>query len=614
MHNIHDLLDALARAYEPRRHRRLLEALWREERWFDASHQRAAAELAAEALARAGLSEVELVPYAADGRTRYQDWTTRMSWECPEAWLRPADAPGELLANRAVCPAAAVMGSGPLGSRGSPVRGRVVDGDAAPLRPEAARGAFVLTRRNPGELKPGLAGSAPAAIVSDFIPTGPGYGDEATAWINAWSDDPDGWYVHAPDAPLAGLMLSPRAGQGLRERLERRPGLVLEGCCESRLEAGEGQCVTAVLGGRRRDREVWIFGHGCEQGAGDNASGVSSLIQALALLAELVRRGDLPRPRLSLRAIVTEECLGMAAFATIRHDLRRRALCGLNLDAVGDASDHERPFNLAFGPLSSPGFGWAVAGLLAESLMRRLKGRWFARPTRFVPTADDMIADPACGIPALWLGHGKEAVGYHSSADVPAICVPESLEAAALLAAAWGDLMASLDDELAAELLDPAAGWLGREIAGQDELGRWAAGGAIRDLGRFGVAASVYGETAARFAPVGAPPLPDLPASGARYRRLTWGTCTLETIEPTRRPILSRWNEAQQAFLYWLALGYPVEAARRLARAEAGELSVLSDEEVSLTLSLGREAGCLLPTPTGTASGDGRTWRRRTRR
>ena len=117
MTTVDELIERVAAVYRPRRHHERLEALWTRERWFDASHQRDAAELALETLREAGLAAAELQPYAADGRTRYQDWMARLSWECPEAWLRVADEPGgALLLDRSTCPASVVMGSGPLGA------------------------------------------------------------------------------------------------------------------------------------------------------------------------------------------------------------------------------------------------------------------------------------------------------------------------------------------------------------------------------------------------------------------------------------------------------------------------------------------------------------------
>lgn len=579
--------------------RDVLEVLWEGERWFDTPRQ---LEGLLKGFEAAGLPEPELVPYATDGETRYQDWMTRLSWECREAWLRFADDSTTFLADRSIQPAAVVMGSGPLGARGEPFRGAVIDGDRDQiLEPYSAANSYLLTRRNPQELKRLLLGTPPAAIVSDFQQGGEerGYSEDTTAWINGWGDDLDGWYVHAQDTVRAGFVISPKAGHRLRQSLARNPDLELEGLCRSRLFAGEAHCLTDVIKGCESDREVWIFAHGYEQGANDNCSGVATVITAFSTIATLVERGDLPPPRRTIRVIVTEECLGMAAFATIRDEARRRALCGLNVDSVGQWSSPARPLDLELGPLSNPGFGWAIAGLTAETLMSRWPDSWFARSSLFVPTADDMIADPACGIPTAALGHGKRSEGYHSSADVPATCSSESLALARSFVACWAYTMASLDDETAPSLVTSARGWLEQELiypqsegGERVELLRWAAAGALRDLEHFGVSSQKYESAASHFAPRDTPPIGGIEQTGTSYRRSLWGTSTLETVSLDKRRGLSRWNEPLHAALFWIGRGCSVETAARLARVEAGELSTRS---LSRFLECCCEAGCLVP-------------------
>lgn len=589
------LLGVIGRAYQAARQRELLAALWEQERWFDTPRQRVAAELARGAFAAAGLSDARLAPYLCDGRTRYQDWTTHMAWDCPAARLATED--GLVLADRSECPCAVVAWSGPLGSAAAPAVAGVVDADVpGTLTPEVVEGKFVLTARYPLETKHRLLGMRPLALLSDFLGEGPGYTPETTKWCNTWSDGPYGWYFHADDMVLPGFVLSPAKGRMLRERLAANPRLRLAGFCDARLYEGHGQDVTAVLPGRDPSREVWLFGHAAEQGAHDNASGVAAIIEAMRLLAGLVASGALPRPRHSIRAILTEECIGMLAFVTAHDGLRRRALAGLNLDGVGDEAPAARPFAVHYGPLSNPGFGWAVGALLADALREHAGDAWHIRLKPFVPTADDMVADPACGIPAIWLGKTGAARGYHSSADTPGVCDPDSLRNSTLFAAAWAYLMASMDDSLAGQLIGPAAAWLERELLGptgpgvdrlrdqkpgppsaatqaEDDalrLRRWAAARVLRDLGRWGVDEAIYEPAAAGFAPTDAEPLPGLPAQGPVYSRTVWGTCTCETLPRERRMGLFPWSRWLTSGLYWCDGRRPLAVVERLARAETG--------------------------------------------
>lgn len=572
---LESLIETIDAGYHARRTWDFLVSFWEQERWFDTPHQRAAAELARTALEEAGLSDVRLAPYPADGKTRLQDWIMHMAWDCPSARLAYADS-GEALADREKVQAATVYWCGPLASKDRPAVGEVVDGDALEsITAKAVKGKFVLTAKPPAEMKRRVLHADPLAVVSDYLGEGIGYTEQTTKWCNTWSDAPGGWYYHANDKEMAGFCLSPAAGKKLRERLAEDPHLKLAGFCDARVYAGAGQNVTAVLEGEDPSREIWIYGHACEQGAHDNCSGVSILVESLRTLQELIVAGKLPRPRFSIRAITTEECIGMIAFATLQDDLRRRALAGLNVDAGGNPAPADLPYILNYGPLSNPSFGWAAAALVGLTVKQKAGDAWHLRFKRFVPNADDMISDPHCGIPAMWLGKGGNSVGYHSSSDTPEEAVsPDSLRFNTLLTAAWAYAMASMDDKLAGELIAPAVKWIDANVLGgeadAERLRRWSAAGVLRDLARWGVSESIYEPAAAEYSPAGAPPLPDLPTQGPRYVRTTWGTATLETLPADRREGFSRWSGWQTAALYWNDGRRPIAAVERLAKAEAG--------------------------------------------
>jgi len=572
---IESLIDTIDSVWRADRHRDLLVRLWEQERWFDSPRQRAAAEMVRDELQHAGLSDAHLAAYPCDGSTRLQDWTMHLAWDCPAARLAFADG-DVVLADRAETPACVVFWSGPLASADRPAVGEVVDGDTLDsVTADAVDGRFVLTAAPPVEMKRRLLGTRPLAVVSDYLGEEVGYTEHTTKWCNAWSDSPGGWYVHATDTVMPGFCLSPARGRVLRDRLARAPRLKLAGFCDARLYPGEGQNVTALLEGTDPAREVWLYGHACEQGAHDNTSGVSVLIESLRLLNELVESGHVPRPRHSIRVITTEECIGMVAFASLHDDLRRRALVGLNIDGAGDSAPADRSFYLHYGPLSNPTFGWATAALIGARLRHRAAGAWHVGTRRFVPTADDMISDPNCGVPSMWLGKGGSCTGYHSSADTPDVCTDASLRFNTLLAASWAYVMATLSDESAAALIGPAVEWIDANLAaaGGDDgarLSRWAAGRMLRDLARWGVGEAVYEPAAAVYAPADAPPLPGLPADGPRYARTVWGTCTYETLPLDRQQGLSRWSPWATSALYWTDGHRAVAAVERLASAEAG--------------------------------------------
>ena len=570
-----DIIRTIDAAYDGRHAWDFLERFWQFEKWFDTPHQRAAAEMARDELIASGLSNARLATYPCDGRTRCQDWMMHTAWDCPAARLWLADS-GEVLADRELVQCSTVFWSGPLASADAPAVGEVIDGDKLDkIRPADVKGKYVLTGKMAKEMKLRLLRCKPLAVVSDFLGENPRYTDETVKWNNTWSDSPDGWYFHADDRVMAGFVISPAAGRKLRERMAAGP-VKLAGFCQARLYEGSGQNVTAVLEGTDPSREIWIYGHACEQGAHDNCSGVTVLVAALRALKALVVAGRLPRPRFSIRAITTEECIGMLAFATLNDDIRRRALAGLNIDAGGNPAPAEAPYVLNYGPMSSPSFAWPAAAAVAGQVKALAGDAWHVRYKRFIPTADDMIADPNCGVPSLWLGKGGNSLGYHSSADTMAVISPDSLRCNTVLAAAWAYALATMDDALAAEMLPGATAWLEANVLGGEgdaaELNRWAAGRALRDLARFGVTESVFGAAADKYSPADAPPMAGLPTDGPRFIRRTWGTATLETLPVADRKGFTRWSGWGTAALYWTDGRRSLPAIERLAAAECGSV------------------------------------------
>ncbi len=579
LNSVQSLFDLLAGAYNAERHMDLVEATYAQERWFDTPRQRKAAELVVDALKRGGIPNAELVEYPADGKTRFQDWISHVAWDCNDAMLGIQDT-GELLGSRAESPTTVVIFCGPLASEKHPAMGGVIDLDKIESpTPEQVADKFVLTAGPPHPAKRKLmkAGCKPLAIVSDWIGTLPGIDENAVKWCNTWSDSPtgEGWYLHAHDTVMTGFVISPRAGKLLRKRLAANPDLRLSGWCDARIYSGAGQCPTGVLPGQDPSREIWLYAHDSEQGATDNCSGVTMMAEVLIMLEKLIQAGQLPRPRHSIRMFSAPECLGTMAFATVRDDLRKKALAGLYADGPVMQALADWKIALKFGPLSNPGFNWALAGLLAAEMQRQAGGTYLVKQSHAVPTADDMIAEPLSNVPSSLFGSGQIILGYHTNQDTPATILPDGLKRSTIVAAAWAYIMADLQ-RLAGDFVAPAADWLTRNLAraGDDDaarLRRHAAGQCLRDLRRFGVPEGIYKSAADVFSAEGEPPLPSLPATGPVYRRKAFGNYTLEGVPEAHRPEdFSRWGGWYSCVSYWTDGQRSVDAIERLARAEFG--------------------------------------------
>jgi hypothetical protein len=578
------LLDRLATVYDGERHHDLLSRLWRDEHWFDTPHQQAAARTLVAAMRSAGLADAAIEPFPADGRARFQDWTTKMAWECRSAQVV---FDGEVIADRQQVPWASPMGSSPLPL----TTAELVDIDRlTSIDRSTVGGKFVLGSQPPQTIKARVLAHGALAVMSDWIGKTTQATEHTTKWCNAWSSGPGAWFVHAGEQPMAGFCLTPAVGKRLRAALSARGRVELTAHSDSRVYADTSHCVTAVVPGRDPSKEIWLFGHANEPGANDNTSGVATLVEVATMLNKAIASGIVVKPQCSIRIIATEECLGMLAFVTLHPELAKRALCGINVDTVGDVAVPERPHGVFYGPFANPSLVWPVTALFGEILSAGSKGEWNLKQVYQMPSADDMIADPNCGIANAWVGRGNEGVGYHSSADTPEVCVPLPLRCNALMVAASAYVMASLDEQWNDDLLAAIDGWIERKMlpATTDDakhLRRWAAGTMLRKAERWGVPSHAAEARAKKYCAPGSAPLPDLANTGNIYRRRTWGTGNFETV-PAGIPRFSCWSGNVNGMLYWTDGKRGTVAVERLAAADL-------DQSVEDTVAYGGAAAVL---------------------
>lgn len=252
-------------------------------------------------------------------------------------------------------------------------------------------------------------------------------------------------------------------------------------------------------------QEILVTAHLCHPApsAGDNASGVAAALAIGGWLTGL----DLARP---VRFVWGPEFTGLAAYAATAARMPEFAI---NLDMVG-----QNPV-LCGGPLTverTPGYLPHPVDAVVEYCLRSLPAaqrsysgavgcdNWTYRSTPFVGASDHAIlADRAVGVPAVQIGHWPDRFN-HSSADTIDKIDPQELRRAATIAAATVAAFARSGDRaaidaiaarhalatIAERLPDPGApatspdGWI--DPHAQDQAGyrlmrsgRWAYNGGV---------------------------------------------------------------------------------------------------------------------------------------
>ena len=463
-----------------------------------------AAEWVAGQLESLGLQpEVERVP--GDGRTRLLGQLMPEGWECSRAAAALIDGS----AREPLCDYAAETLS--LVLRSVPARGRfpivaLADGtEDGHYRGVVVRGAVVLTSGAVQRVHQlAVVERGAAGILSDgrrqVLPVRDRFDDpDALAYTSFWwqGDEPRGW----------GMVVSPRTGERLRERVGAGRRLELEVEIESRAFATTIPLVSARLPGTQSG-EILIVSHLCHPrpSANDNASGVAANLETARVLSVLRSRGNCRDRGMSVRFLWVPELTG--TFAWLARDAARASatIAALNLDMVGqDQEQCGSTFLLEHPPHFAASF--------AEELLLRIRREavdWvpsYAGPGHYSMTrmgevpysggSDHMVFnDPAVGVPCPMLIQWPDRY-YHSSHDTPDKSDPRSLALAVRCAASYAGWLAGADEPDRAWLLEAVGRGArrrlleavdGPERARTLERERLRGAAALRSLARLGLA------------------------------------------------------------------------------------------------------------------------------
>lgn len=422
-----------------------LKGIWANDRLFSYDAFKRTAEFCAGRMTAAGLSQVERLPIVADGTAVYGDWVIPRAWDAHSARLEvvsPAVA-APLLCAYPQIPCSLVMYSGAT----PPVETEVLLAD----QPETLAGAdckdkLLLTDKRPQALA-GFAKEVGAlGILSDAIPLYPGVRDrredlyDTHRWENAFC-------LPHNEAGLVSFSLTPRQGDLLRGLLTRGERVVLRAQVDAEDYAGSVDTVSALLPGRDPEAgEVMGFGHLCEPGAHDNASGCALLIEAATVLAQAVEEGLLPRPLRGIRIGMGFECGGSMGYAHHHPDRIAKTVAGLVADMVG-TQEIDRTINSYW---HNPLANWGLTDALMVSMTHAVEQ--FSGVTvpyeerRFNIGTDNILGDPWFGMPTVAI-IAEPALSYHSSMDSPDRIDKAVLRRNVLIAASYLYTLANLDDD-----------------------------------------------------------------------------------------------------------------------------------------------------------------------
>ena len=261
------------------------------------------------------------------------------------------------------------------------------------------------------------------------------------------------------------INLTPRDGYVLRDRLLAGEKITVKAKIETATEETNIEVPTCLIKGSDENaEEVILCAHLYEGyvklGANDNISGSASLIEVARTLNELIAKGQIERPKRSIRFIWIPEFQGSIPWAQQNKEILQKTLCNINLDMVGLWLSKSQSFYcLHRTTMGNPHYINDVAesfyhymGATNKSFVATGVGRPDAtKPVYSVTGSRDPFyysinAHYGASDHEVFSDWGVQAPGvimitwpdnyYHTSGDRPEICDPTQLHRAIVLAAA----------------------------------------------------------------------------------------------------------------------------------------------------------------------------------
>lgn len=406
---------------------RVLAELTRFDRYQGSAGIAAAAEFVADEAAKAGLTDVEVLRFPADGETRWWTFTAPVSWTPRSASLSIV---GErTLVTYPTDPYSLAANSVPTSAPGNSAQPRVL-----PLAEASDRawphGALILVESISSlgaDLFARLRDERAAGFAVTTHPDRPGH---------------VGRVELPPDSALFAFSLTPERFAGLRDaaRAGRRAAVSVD--------VDTSPAFMPVVTARTAQggpRECLVTAHLCHPapGANDNASGVAA---ALAVGKVLTRTRERRPLRHAVRFVWGPEFVGLAAYLHTRGQAAdwQPPILGVNLDMVGeDQRKCGGPLIIEHCPDYLPHYVNALADAVVGALpqaSRSYSGAvpcdvWAWRGTPYVGASDhSLLVDRAVGCPAIQIGHWPDRYN-HSAADSLDKVDPQELRRSAAIAA-----------------------------------------------------------------------------------------------------------------------------------------------------------------------------------
>jgi len=431
------LIAAIQSELRPEEAMDVMRKVYSTDRWYTFPKFAETAEYLEREMRQIGLEQAEVVHAPADGVTQVGFWTMPMAWDVKSGRLEIVDPPvpagSRVLADYEKVPTSVCEWSGPTPPEG--ITADVVEVPAWPAAKIAStdlRGKIAMTDASPQDLKSALVKSGAAVVVNAYSeePTL----EDARQWINAWGDN--GWAFIKTSTPLPCFSITRRSARLIRRLLAEHGRVRLKATVDSRLYSGTYDYTTGVIPGAT-DEEVLALGHTGEEGAGDNASGVAALVEAMATLNRLIASGALPRPKRAIRVLTMPEMYDSMHYIAQNPERIKRTVAAICLDTPAGGYDLAGSiYTFYVNPDVASSYTDAFILKVADGYFSKIHRDW--RWHVFGTGTDSYLGEPTINVPTVWAYSGNDVnTPHHSSADTPDRVDARSLRDLSIVSAAY---------------------------------------------------------------------------------------------------------------------------------------------------------------------------------
>ena len=298
--------------------------------------------------------------------------------------------------------------------------------------------------------------------------------------------------IQIPNSGISGsnatfcINLPPRDGYALRDRLLSGEKITVKADIETTTEETEIEVPTCIIKGTDPDAgEIILSAHLFEGyvklGANDNTSGSAALIETARTLNELIRTGQIPRPKRTIRFIWVPEFQGTMPWAAKNKEILARTLCNFNLDMVGLwLSKSESVYCMHRTTMGNPHYlndvaenfyhymGATNKGFVATGVGRPEATKpvysatgsrdpfYYSINAHYGSSDHEVFNDWGVQVPGIIMITWPDNY-YHTSGDRPEICDPTQLHRAIVIADASAYTIAAADEEVAVRIASEVA-------------------------------------------------------------------------------------------------------------------------------------------------------------